>query len=300
MEIIQSIREMQQFVLNKKQKGNTVGFVPTMGSLHEGHMSLVERAVEENDVTIMSIFVNPLQFSPGEDFDQYPRDFEKDERTAGNAGIDVIFYPDTEEMYPGEPAVTVSVDKRTEVLCGKSRPGHFDGVATVLTKLFHITIPDRVYFGMKDAQQIAVVESLIQDFNFPVTLVACPTVREADGLAKSSRNVYLTEAERKEAAALHESLQRGAELYRGGERDTECLREEVLAVLNDRLTKAKIEYVEVLTYPSLKFVERCDGRMIIALAVHFGAARLIDNITLGGEAQTTSFETSDRLLSEIK
>ncbi|HEX7065688.1 MAG TPA: pantoate--beta-alanine ligase [Bacillales bacterium] len=299
MVIIQSIREMKRFVRREKQKGNTLGFVPTMGSLHKGHMSLVNRAVEENDVTIMSIFVNPLQFGPGEDFDQYPRDFEKDEQTARKAGVDVIFYPSTEEMYPREPAVTISVDKRTDVLCGKSRPGHFDGVATVLTKLFHITMPDRVYFGEKDAQQIAVVESLIQDFNFPVELVACPTVRESDGLAKSSRNIYLTGDERREASALHESLQKGAELYQDGEQSTKRIRERVLAVLNDRLTRAEIEYVEVLTYPDLKAVEQCNGRMIIALAVHFGAARLIDNMILGEETQSISSGISHHLLSEV-
>lgn len=283
MKIITSIQEMRQAMILEKQNGRSIGFVPTMGFLHEGHLSLVKRAVKENDFVVMSIFVNPLQFGPNEDFDRYPRNLEKDKQAAETAGVDLIFHPSTEEMYSDEPTVSVSVNKRTDVLCGKSRPGHFDGVATVLTKLFHIVMPDRVYFGMKDAQQVAVVDGLIENFNFPITLVACPTIREADGLAKSSRNVYLSETEREEAPALYKGLLRGAELFRDGTRDMACLQKAVFDVLNDRLTQGEIEYTEVLTYPQLKKTKRCEGRIIIAIAVRFEKARLIDNMILDEE-----------------
>lgn len=283
MKTITSIQEMQETVTAEKKQGNTIGFVPTMGFLHEGHISLLHQAVQENDIVVMSVFVNPLQFGPNEDFDRYPRDIERDEQAAREAGVDIIFYPSVEEMYPSKPTVTVSVNKRTDVLCGKSRPGHFDGVATVLTKLFHIVMPAQVYFGMKDAQQIAVVDGLIKDFNFPIKLVACPTMREEDGLAKSSRNVNLSETERKEAPSLYESLLQGADRYREGQRDPERLRSTICDHLNDRLTTGDIEYVEVLTYPELKKTDWCQGRIIMALAVRFDGARLIDNIVLGKE-----------------
>lgn len=283
MKIVTSIKEMQETIITEKRKGQRIGLVPTMGFLHEGHLGLVRQAVKENDLVVMSIFVNPLQFGPNEDYEQYPRDFKKDKKAAEEAGINILFYPSANEMYPSEPTVTVSVNKRTDVLCGKSRPGHFEGVATVLTKLFHIVMPDRAYFGMKDAQQAAVVDGLIHDFNFPVTLVTCPTVRETDGLAKSSRNVYLSETERKEAPALYESLQQGLKAYEAGERNTKQLRERVYGILNDRLTHGEIEYVDVLTYPELAKVHQCLGQMIIAVAVRFEKARLIDNVILNGE-----------------
>lgn len=283
MKIVTSIKEMQETIITEKRKGQRIGLVPTMGFLHEGHLGLVRQAVKENDLVVMSIFVNPLQFGPNEDYEQYPRDFKKDKKAAEEAGINILFYPSANEMYPSEPTVTVSVNKRTDVLCGKSRPGHFEGVATVLTKLFHIVMPDRAYFGMKDAQQAAVVDGLIHDFNFPVTLVTCPTVRETDGLAKSSRNVYLSETERKEAPALYESLQQGLKAYETGERNTKQLRERVYGILNDRLTHGEIEYVDVLTYPELAKVHKCLGQMIIAVAVRFEKARLIDNVILNGE-----------------
>lgn len=283
MKIVTSIKEMQETIITEKRKGQRIGLVPTMGFLHEGHLGLVRQAVKENDLVVMSIFVNPLQFGPNEDYEQYPRDFKKDKKAAEEAGINILFYPSANEMYPSEPTVTVSVNKRTDVLCEKSRPGHFEGVATVLTKLFHIVMPDRAYFGMKDAQQAAVVDGLIHDFNFPVTLVTCPTVRETDGLAKSSRNVYLSETERKEAPALYESLQQGLKAYEAGERNTKQLRERVYGILNDRLTHGEIEYVDVLTYPELAKVHQCLGQMIIAVAVRFEKARLIDNVILNGE-----------------
>lgn len=281
MKLIQSIQQMQQTIMEEKRKGRTVGFVPTMGYLHEGHLSLAERAASENDIVVMSIFVNPLQFGPNEDFDQYPRNIDKDKHYAKEAGVDYIFHPSSDEMYPHEPAVSILVKKRTQVLCGRSRPGHFDGVATVLSKLFHIVMPDRVYFGMKDAQQAAVVDGLIRDMNFPISLQTCPTVRDPDGLAKSSRNVNLSEEERKEAPGLYESLQAVKEAYHKGERQAEALENSLNHNLNDRLNLGEIEYAEVLTYPELERTDRCNGKVIVALAVQYSKARLIDNIVLG-------------------
>lgn len=285
MNVITTIREMREVVNEVKRSGKSIGLVPTMGYLHEGHLSLVHAAVRENDFVVLTVFVNPLQFGPNEDFEQYPRDLQKDEKEAKHAGVNLMFCPSTTEMYPEEPTVTVSVNKRADVLCGKSRPGHFNGVATVLTKFFHIIMPDRVYFGMKDAQQAAVVDGLIRDLNFPIQWVGCPTVREHDGLAKSSRNVYLSEAERTEAPALYESLRYGARLYENGERNTQHIRDAVFHKLSDLLTNGTIEYVDMLTYPELRAVEQCEGRMIIALAVRFQAARLIDNVVLQEESE---------------
>src|SRR5690625_2644043 len=204
MKIIRTINEMKTQL--NKVKDKSVGFVPTMGYLHEGHLSLVKEAREENDIVVMSIFVNPLQFGPNEDFERYPRDEERDARVAEEAGVDLLFIPDVEEMYPETMGIKMTIDKGTNVLCGRSRPGHFDGVITVLTKLFHLVQPTNAYFGLKDAQQFAVVNTLINELNFPITLVGLPTVREANGLAKSSRNVYLSSKEREEATSLYKSL----------------------------------------------------------------------------------------------
>ncbi|MCL6588307.1 MAG: pantoate--beta-alanine ligase, partial [Anoxybacillus sp.] len=224
MKMITTIAEMQQTMQTYRMQGKTIGFVPTMGYLHEGHVALMEAARKENDIVVLSIFVNPLQFGPNEDFDRYPRDIARDEKIAKEAGVDVLFYPSVAEMYPHPLRVKVVVTERVDVLCGKSRPGHFDGVATVLTKLFHIVMPTRAYFGMKDAQQVAVVDGLIRDFHFPIELVPVPTVREADGLAKSSRNVYLSEKERKEAPALSAALQKAKAAIENGLRDPQAVR----------------------------------------------------------------------------
>ncbi|UZJ80857.1 pantoate--beta-alanine ligase [Fictibacillus sp. KU28468] len=278
MKIITSISEMKAFSAEAKTGGRTIGFVPTMGYLHEGHASLLERAGKENALTVLSIFVNPLQFGPNEDFDRYPRDFERDERVALNYGVDALFYPEVQEMYPSEPSVTMRVNKRVDALCGRTREGHFDGVATVLTKLFHIISPDRVYFGMKDAQQVAVVEGLISDLNFPVGLVPCPTVREEDGLAKSSRNVYLSPQERQEAPVLYRSLQEASDLLLEGE-NVIHIKEKMIEYLEEH-TSGKVDYFEILSYPELEEASAADQKKIIALAVQFKNARLIDNITI--------------------
>jgi len=276
---IEKIEQMQAHIMAERQKGKTIGFVPTMGYLHEGHVALLKRAREENDTVVLSIFVNPLQFGPNEDFERYPRDFERDYAIAKQAGVDIVFYPSVHEMYPHEPSVTVRVHERIDVLCGKSRPGHFDGVATVVTKLFHIVMPHRAYFGMKDAQQVAVIDGLIRDFHFPIELIAVPTVREEDGLAKSSRNVYLSDRERQEASALYAALQKGKATIEAGERDVETVRKAMIDYI-ERHTSGVIDYVEIYSYPELQPLQSLRGKIILALAVRFTNARLIDNIVM--------------------
>lgn len=268
---------MQQEMKKEKQSGRSIGFVPTMGYLHEGHATLLGAARTENEVVALSIFVNPTQFGPNEDFDTYPRDFERDERVAKEANVDYLFYPSVEEMYKSSRSVAITVTDRVDVLCGQKRLGHFDGVATVLTKLFHIVTPDRAYFGKKDAQQVAVVDGLIEDFNFPVELRAVDTVREADGLAKSSRNVYLTDKEREEAPVLFKSLQSALQLLESGEKQVEIIKQTIQKEIEQH-TSGKVDYIEVYTYPELKTIKQATGKIIIALAVQFSKARLIDNV----------------------
>jgi len=277
MKVITTIKDMQQEMKKEKQLGRSIGFVPTMGYLHEGHATLLGAARTENEVVALSIFVNPTQFGPNEDFDTYPRDFERDERVAKEANVDYLFYPSVEEMYKSSRSVAITVTDRVDVLCGQKRPGHFDGVATVLTKLFHIVTPDRAYFGKKDAQQVAVVDGLIEDFNFPVELRAVDTVREADGLAKSSRNVYLTDKEREEAPVLFKSLQSALQLLESGEKHVEIIKQTIRKEIEQH-TSGKVDYIEVYTYPELKPIKQAAGKIIIALAVQFSKARLIDNV----------------------
>ncbi|MGO1097756.1 pantoate--beta-alanine ligase [Priestia megaterium] len=277
MKVITTIKDMQQEMKKEKQLGRSIGFVPTMGYLHEGHATLLGAARTENEVVALSIFVNPTQFGPNEDFDTYPRDFERDERVAKEANVDYLFYPSVEEMYKPSRSVAITVTDRVDVLCGQKRPGHFDGVATVLTKLFHIVTPDRAYFGKKDAQQVAVVDGLIEDFNFPVELRAVDTVREADGLAKSSRNVYLTDKEREEAPVLFKSLQSALQLLESGEKHVEIIKQAIRKEI-EQYTSGKVDYIEVYTYPELKTIKQAAGKITIALAVQFSKARLIDNV----------------------
>ncbi|MGP7816038.1 pantoate--beta-alanine ligase [Niallia sp. 01092] len=275
--IVTTTEELQRLTTTLKKEQLVIGFVPTMGYLHEGHRALLKEARANNDIVILSIFVNPLQFGPSEDLDSYPRDFEHDKLVAYEEQVDYLFYPTVEEMYPSSPSVTVKVQTRTDVLCGRTRPGHFDGVATVLTKLFHLVQPHHVYFGQKDAQQVAVVDGLIKDFHFPTELVAVQTVREEDGLAKSSRNVRLSPAERKEAGILYQTLALAREELIKGNHQIEQL-------INTLKNKVEIEssgivdYLEILTYPDLQKIEQLDGKIIVAIAVQFKSARLIDNI----------------------
>ena len=279
MKSITTIAQLRQAIREEKHNGKSIGYVPTMGYLHEGHESLMNRARQENDIIVLSIFVNPLQFGPNEDYDTYPRDIDRDEKIANNAGVDYIFHPSVEEMYPSTPSIMARVESRTDCLCGKKRPGHFDGVATVLTKLFNIIQPNKAYFGMKDAQQVAVVDGLIKDFNFPVELVPVEIVREEDGLAKSSRNVFLSENERQESKELYQSLLKAKEAILAGERNPNAIVKLVSDYINT-YTNGVIDYVEVYQYPELQPVDTLSGQIILAIAVKFAKARLIDNITL--------------------
>lgn len=288
IETIAALRERVRSFRTAQGRSASVGFVPTMGYLHEGHASLLRQARKECGLVVLSIFVNPLQFGPNEDFERYPRDTDRDLGIAADAGADLVFLPGVREMYPSWPMHTkVTVGGLTDVLCGASRPGHFDGVATVVSKLFHIVEPDRAYFGMKDAQQVAVIRRMADELNMPVTVVACPTVRESDGLAKSSRNVYLSPEERAQAVVLSRTLDLAERLLRdGAEAEAESV-----GLLKLRLRReietaplAEIDYVEILTYPSLQPPERLrqaapqgDRELLVALAVKFGSTRLIDN-----------------------
>ncbi|MEC1633765.1 pantoate--beta-alanine ligase [Bacillus mojavensis] len=278
MKQITDISQLKEIITQYQSEGKTIGFVPTMGFLHEGHLTLADKARQENDAVVMSIFVNPTQFGPGEDFEAYPRDLERDAAHAENTGVDILFTPDARDMYPGEKNLTIHVERRTDVLCGRSREGHFDGVAIVLTKLFNLVKPTRAYFGLKDAQQVAVVDGLISDFFMDIELVAVDTVREKDGLAKSSRNVYLTAEERREAPKLYQALQTSAELIRAGERDPEAVIKAAKDIIET--TSGKIDYVELYSYPELEPVNKVEGKIILAVAVAFSKARLIDNIII--------------------
>lgn len=279
MKIFTTIKDIQEEILKQKSLGKSIGFVPTMGFLHEGHLTLIHKARQENDLVALSIFVNPLQFGPKEDFSTYPRDFERDCALAEAEKVDYLFYPSVEEMYPNEPSVKVIVQDRTDVLCGKSRPGHFDGVATVVSKLFHIMMPTRAYFGKKDAQQLAVIDGLISDLNFPIGLIAVDIVREADGLAKSSRNINLLPEERQQAVVLYQSLIAAKKAIEEGERYPARL----ISLIQEMITansSGEIDYIDIFSYPQLKQLEKLAGTIIIAIAVKFTKVRLIDNIIL--------------------
>ncbi len=286
VQIITTSAMMQQKAAELKRQGKTIGYVPTMGYLHEGHLKLVKNSVGENDITVISIFVNPLQFGPNEDLEAYPRDPKRDTELAREAGVDVIFMPDAADMYPNELSMNIEVTKRADVLCGRSRPGHFNGVATVLIKLFNIILPDRVYFGSKDAQQTAIVEGLIADFNFPIKLIAVETAREADGLAKSSRNVYLLNNERQQAPAIYRSLLKAEKIIKDGESDPAVITQLVKEYI-EKNTDGVIDYVEVLSYPQLSYQIRLEGKVIIAIAVKFSKARLIDNLIITVNKEVT-------------
>jgi pantoate--beta-alanine ligase len=279
MKVITTIHEMQLEINKQKNQSRSVGYVPTMGFLHEGHLTLIKKARNENDVVVLSIFVNPLQFGPDEDYDSYPRDFERDRALAESEHVDFLFFPSVEEMYPSSPSIKITVEDRTNVLCGKSRPGHFNGVATVLTKLFNIIMPHRAYFGLKDAQQVAVVDSLIKDFNFPIELRPVEIIREHDGLAKSSRNVNLRPEERLQAPVLYKSLQAARKSIENGERNAQNIIRIVSNIIETE-TNGLIDYVELYSYPQLKLLEQLSGTVIIAIAVKFSTVRLIDNLII--------------------
>lgn len=281
MQIIKNVAEMRSWINLKKSDGLAIGLVPTMGYLHEGHLSLVHIAKAENDAVVLSLFINPLQFGPKEDFASYPRDLKADALLAEQAGVDVIFHPEVADMYPSYPPLTVvEVKEITERLCGASRPGHFTGVTTVVSKLFNIVQPHRAYFGQKDYQQVQVIKQMVLDLNIPMTIVAVPIIREADGLAMSSRNTYLSPEERREALCLNEALQICRDRYQNGEKQVSIL----LEAMRDRINQApsaEIDYVEICDAASLKPLERIEGPAVAALAVRIGKTRLIDNMILG-------------------
>ncbi|MDQ0337624.1 pantoate--beta-alanine ligase [Caldalkalibacillus uzonensis] len=284
MKTLRSIEEWRrEYVRLKEQNYHCkIGLVPTMGYLHEGHLSLVKQARVECDIVVMSIFVNPLQFGVNEDFDRYPRDLKRDQALAAKLGVDVLFVPELGEMYPQEPLTAVTVSGITEVMCGQSRPGHFTGVATVVTKLFNIIRPDYAYFGLKDAQQVAVIQQMVHDLNIPVIIRPCPIVREEDGLAMSSRNVYLSAEERQQALALNKSLQEGKALIKQGERDTDKIKEHMKAMLLSQ-PLIELDYIDIRSFPGLKALESLDGvkgQVIVAVAVKIGRTRLIDNVII--------------------
>ncbi|MBZ4644894.1 MAG: pantoate--beta-alanine ligase [Petroclostridium sp.] len=277
MQIFNHIAEIKTYLRKEQKNGKIIGFVPTMGYLHEGHLSLIRRAANENDMAVVSIFVNPTQFGPAEDFERYPRDLQRDVNLAQQAGANVIFAPDVAEMYPQGYKTYVEVQEITNTLCGASRPGHFRGVTTIVTKLFNIVRPDRAYFGQKDAQQAIVIQQMTKDLDMDVEIMVCPIVREKDGLAMSSRNVYLNPQEREQAVVLSESLALAKKLIIQGERDAFKIK----AAIVDKITQkplAKIDYVSIVDAQTLKDIHHITNRVLIALAVKFGATRLIDNI----------------------
>lgn len=285
MEVIRTIAGLRARIAEfRRSRSGEVGFVPTMGYLHDGHMSLLKTAREKSGLVVLSIFVNPLQFGPNEDFERYPRNTERDLQLAEAAGADIVFLPEVKEMYPREIRTTVSVSGITSRLCGASRPGHFDGVATVVSKLFQIVQPDKAYFGQKDAQQVAVVQQMVDDLNMPVEIVPCPTLREADGLAMSSRNVYLNGEERQQAVVLSQALQKAAAAVRDGSASSSA---SLVLIVSEHIATAplaNIDYVEALQYPTLEPFEALSAAetssVIVAVAVKFGQTRLIDNIIL--------------------
>lgn len=275
MKIVSTIEEVRAQVKEWKKEGLSIGFVPTMGYLHEGHMSLID-AAGENDRVVVSIFVNPMQFGPMEDLASYPRDLEHDAKLCEAHGVDLIFHPTPEEMYGDQFYSYVDMDVLTKELCGLSRPVHFRGVCTVVTKLFNIVTPDRAYFGQKDAQQLAVIKRMVKDLNMPLTITGCPIIREEDGLAKSSRNTYLSPEERKAALVLSRSIFLGKEMVEKGERD--CKR--ILAAMTAEIEKeplAKIDYVKIVDLDTMQQVEKIDRGILAAIAVYIGKTRLIDN-----------------------
>jgi len=277
MDILGSIQQVRDIVKAWKRDGLRVGLVPTMGYLHEGHLSLMERAVKENDRVVVSIFVNPMQFGPSEDLASYPRDLERDAKLCENAGVSLVFHPEPSEMYEDNFCSFVDMSGLTEELCGKSRPVHFRGVQTVVSKLFHIIPADRAYFGQKDAQQLAVIKRMVRDLNFDIEIVGCPIIREEDGLAKSSRNTYLNQEERTAALVLSRSLKEAEELVKSGERDAVKIKNCIRGVI-DKEPLAREDYVEVVNFDTIKPIEKLKGNVLIAIAVYIGSTRLIDNI----------------------
>lgn len=278
MKLVHTVSEVRTQVKDWRKQGLSVGFVPTMGYLHEGHKSLIERAAKENDKVVVSVFVNPMQFGPTEDLASYPRDIERDCALCQDAGAELVFNPEPSEMYAPDFCTFADMTGLTDVLCGKSRPVHFRGVCTVVSKLFNIVTPDRAYFGEKDAQQLAVIRRMVRDLNFDIEIVGCPIIREEDGLAKSSRNTYLSAEERKAALILSRSLELGKKALENGERNADKIREIIIENINTE-PLSRIDYVEVSDLFTLERQETITSDILVAIAVYIGKTRLIDNFT---------------------
>lgn len=276
MKLVKTVKEVREIVKEWKRQGLSVGFVPTMGYLHEGHKSLILKSVEGNDRTVVSVFVNPIQFGPNEDLASYPRDIKHDMALVEDAGADLIFNPEPEEMYGKHFTTSVNTTEVSENLCGAKRPVHFGGVCTVLTKLFNIVNPDRAYFGQKDAQQLAVVKRFVKDLNFDIEIIGCPIIREADGLAKSSRNTYLNKEERQAALILNKSLKLGLEAIKNGERNVKVITDIITKSLETEKL-AKIDYVSIVDNENIQYIDTVKGEILCAIAVYIGKTRLIDN-----------------------
>lgn len=281
IQIVSTVEEVRNIVKAEKAKGKSIGFVPTMGYLHEGHVSLIKKAKEENDFVVVSIFVNPTQFGPNEDYSIYPRDLDRDSKLSEHGGADLIFHPTVDIMYPMGSKTTVEVSDVTERLCGASRPGHFKGVTTVVTKLFNIVAPHRAYFGEKDAQQLTVLQKMVKDLNVDIEIVPCPIVREEDGLAMSSRNVNLTAEDRKAALVLSRSLRTAKEKILQGEKNVGTIQSLIKSIIEEEPLVA-IDYIEIVDGYTLEPIETINGKVLIALAAKVGKVRLIDNVIMEG------------------
>ncbi|MBQ2642577.1 MAG: pantoate--beta-alanine ligase [Eubacterium sp.] len=279
MKVVKTINEVKSIVKDWKDEGLSVGLVPTMGYLHEGHGSLIIKAVEDNDRVVVSDFVNPIQFGPGEDLESYPRDIEKDSAYCEELGADIVFNPEPDEMYNEGFSTYVDMDVLTEELCGLSRPTHFRGVCTVVTKLFNIVEPDRAYFGQKDAQQLAIIKHMVSDLNMNLEVIGCPIVREEDGLAKSSRNTYLSDEERKAALILSQAVALAKAEIDAGETDAEALVEKMKKKIETE-PLAKIDYVKAVNGLTMQQQKEIKAPMLIAMAVYIGKTRLIDNLII--------------------
>ena len=278
MQVTKTVEETRKQIKQWKKEGKTIGLVPTMGFLHEGHASLIRKCREQNDIVVVSDFVNPTQFGPNEDLEAYPRDFERDSKLCESLGADLIFAPSPEDMYH-DPHAFVSIDTLSETLCGKTRPIHFKGVCTVVTKLFHIVAPDRAYFGEKDAQQLAIIRKIVKDLNFDIEIVGCPIVREEDGLAKSSRNTYLNDKERQAALCLSRAVKTGKEVIYTGADAKEVLNPMKAIIEAEPL--ARIDYVMMVDALTMQPIEKADRDVLVAMAVYIGKTRLIDNFSYG-------------------
>lgn len=280
MKIVSTVEQVREEVKKWRQQGLTVGLVPTMGYLHEGHKSLIDKAVAQNDKVVVSVFVNPIQFGPTEDLATYPRDLERDAALCEDAGAALIFHPEKEDMYFDDFCTYIDMDGLTKGLCGKTRPIHFRGVCTVVGKLFNIVHPDRAYFGQKDAQQLAVVRRMVRDLNFDLEIVGCPIIREEDGLAKSSRNTYLSEEERKAAVILHKGLVKGEEMVSAGAKDVKKVLDAITEIIESE-PLARIDYVEAVDFDNIETIDTIEGSVLVAVAVYIGKTRLIDNFIVG-------------------